>query len=161
MPAGFEWCDIDVNDPVQIEEMYWLLNENYVEDDEGTFRFDYSKEFLRWALTPPGYYPDWIIGVRNIKTGKMMACITGVPATVSVYGTTMKMCEINFLCVHAKLRDKRLAPVLIKEVTRRVNLRDIWQATYTAGAVLPKPVAMCRYYHRGINVKKLIDVRIS
>lgn len=37
---------------------------------------------------------------------------------------TMKMCEINFLCVHRKLRDKRLAPTLIKEVTRRVNLQS-------------------------------------
>lgn len=35
--------------------------------------------------------------------------------------------EINFLCVHKKLRAKRLAPVLIKEVTRRVNLMGIWQ----------------------------------
>jgi len=38
----------------------------------------------------------------------------------------LKMAEINFLCVNKKLRSKRLAPVLIKEVTRRVNLRDIW-----------------------------------
>ena len=36
-------------------------------------------------------------------------------------------CEINFLCIHKKLRAKRLAPVLIKEVTRRVNLRGIFQ----------------------------------
>lgn len=34
----------------------------------------------------------------------------------------LKMVEINFLCVHKKLRDKRLAPLLIKEITRRVNL---------------------------------------
>jgi glycylpeptide N-tetradecanoyltransferase len=53
--------------------------------------------------------------------------------------------EINFLCVHKKLRSKRLAPVLIKEVTRRVNLKGIFQAVYTAGAVLPTPVASCRY----------------
>lgn len=52
--------------------------------------------------------------------------------------------EINFLCVHKQLRSKRLAPVLIKEVTRRVNLQNIWQASYTAGVVLPKPVAICR-----------------
>jgi glycylpeptide N-tetradecanoyltransferase len=52
--------------------------------------------------------------------------------------------EINFLCVHKKLRSKRLAPVLIKEVTRRVNLKGIFQAVYTAGAVLPTPVASCR-----------------
>ena len=54
------------------------------------------------------------------------------------------MVEINFLCVHKKLRSKRMAPVLIKEITRRVNLEGIFQAVYTAGIVLPKPVATCR-----------------
>ena len=54
------------------------------------------------------------------------------------------MVEINFLCVHKKLRSKRVAPVLIREITRRVNLRGIFQAVYTAGVVLPKPIAKCR-----------------
>ena len=54
------------------------------------------------------------------------------------------MVEINFLCVHKKLRSKRVAPVLIREVTRRVNCRGIFQAVYTAGVVLPKPVSSCR-----------------
>lgn len=56
-----------------------------------------------------------------------------------------KMVEINFLCVHKKLRSKRMAPVLIREITRRVNLQGIFQAVYTAGVVLPKPVGTCRY----------------
>jgi len=34
----------------------------------------------------------------------------------------MKMAEINYLCVHKQLRQKKLAPVMIKEITRRVNL---------------------------------------
>ena len=54
------------------------------------------------------------------------------------------MVEINFLCVHKKLRSKRVAPVLIREITRRVHLRGLFQAVYTAGVVLPKPVASCR-----------------
>jgi glycylpeptide N-tetradecanoyltransferase len=41
---------------------------------------------------------------------------------------TVKMTEINFLCVHKKLRANRLAPVLIKEITRRVHVRNMWQA---------------------------------
>ena len=53
--------------------------------------------------------------------------------------------EINYLCVHKKLRSKRLAPVLIKEITRQVNLTGIFQAIYTAGVVLPTPVSTCRY----------------
>jgi len=65
--------------------------------------------------------------------------------------------------VHEKLRSKRLAPVLIKEITRRCNLCGICQAAYTAGIVLPKPVACCRcrYYHRSLNPKKLIEVGFS
>lgn len=55
------------------------------------------------------------------------------------------MVEINFLCVHKKLRSKRVAPVLIREITRRVNLMGIFQAVYTAGVVLPKPVGTCRW----------------
>lgn len=55
------------------------------------------------------------------------------------------MVEINFLCVHKKLRSKRVAPVLIREITRRVNLEGIFQAVYTAGVVLPKPVSTCRF----------------
>lgn len=96
-----------------------------------------------------------------------------------------KMVEINFLCVHKKLRSKRVAPVLIREITRRVNLQGIFQAVYTAGVVLPKPVGTCRwvwhtlyaqtllsvsvtneislrrYWHRSLNPRKLIEVKFS
>ena len=71
------------------------------------------------------------------------------------------MVEINFLCVHKKLRSKRMAPVLIREITRRVNLMGIFQAVYTAGVFLPKPVGTCRYWHRSINPKKLIEIKFS
>lgn len=78
-----------------------------------------------------------------------------------IHGVSVRNCEINFLCIHKKLRAKRLAPVLIKEVTRRVNLVGIFQAAYTAGVVLPKPVASCRYWHRSLQPKKLIEVGFS
>lgn len=71
------------------------------------------------------------------------------------------MVEINFLCVHKKLRAKRVAPVLIKEITRRVHQQGLFQAVYTAGVVLPKPVASCRYWHRSLNPRKLIEVKFS
>jgi len=92
---------------------------------------------------------------------KLVAFITGVPAVITIEDKKIKLTEINFLCVHKKLRDKRLAPVMIKEVTRRVHLQGMFQAVYTAGVVLPKPVAKCRYYHRSLNPKKLISVGFS
>ena len=69
--------------------------------------------------------------------------------------------EVNFLCVHKKLRSKRLTPVLIKEITRLCNRDGIWQAIYTAGIVLPRPVSTCRYYHRSLNWQKLYEVGFS
>ena len=55
-----------------------------------------------------------------------------------------RLAEINFLCVDKRLRNKRLAPVLIREVTRRVHRRGMFQAVYTAGAYLPKPITTAR-----------------
>jgi glycylpeptide N-tetradecanoyltransferase len=69
--------------------------------------------------------------------------------------------EINFLCVHKKLRAKRLAPVLIKEVTRRCYMHGVYQAVYTVGTLLPTPVSTCRYFHRALNWEKLYDVGFS
>lgn len=73
----------------------------------------------------------------------------------------LRVIEINFLCIHKKLRSKRLAPVLIKEITRRINQTGIFQAVYTAGAYLPKPVTTARYYHRSIQAKKLVEIEFS
>ena len=39
MPAGFDWVSIDIHDPNQLEEVYTLLTENYVEDDDNMFRY--------------------------------------------------------------------------------------------------------------------------
>eukprot|EP00929_Paragymnodinium_shiwhaense_P051727 TRINITY_DN2598_c0_g1_i1.p1 TRINITY_DN2598_c0_g1~~TRINITY_DN2598_c0_g1_i1.p1 ORF type:complete len:475 (+),score=176.62 TRINITY_DN2598_c0_g1_i1:110-1534(+) len=161
LPDAFEWCSCDVNNDEEAKEVYTLLNENYVEDDDSMFRFDYSIPFLRWALTPPGFLKQWHLGVRVKTSGKLVGFITGIPATMAVYDPVVNMVEINFLCVHKKLRSKRLAPVLIKEITRRVNREGIWQAVYTAGVLLPRPVAECRYFHRSLNPKKLIDVGFS
>jgi len=164
LPGNFEWCSCDMTDPTTVDEVYTLLTQNYVEDDDNMFRFDYSREFLAWALMPPGYRRDWHVGVRGKKKdGKtqLVGFITGVPAEVKVYHSVRPMVEINFLCVHKRLRSNRLAPVLIKEVTRRVNLQNIWQAVYTAGVVIPKPVAKNRYWHRSLNPKKLIEIGFS
>ncbi|EFJ15161.1 hypothetical protein SELMODRAFT_234338 [Selaginella moellendorffii] len=161
LPSSYEWCTCDVNSEDAMAEIYALLTNNYVEDDDNMFRFDYSVDFLRWALRPPGYFPNWHIGVRAKTSKKLVAFITGVPARIRVKESVINMAEINFLCVHKKLRSKRLAPVLIKEVTRRVHLENLWHAAYTAGVVLPTPVATCQYWHRSLNPKKLIDVGFS
>lgn len=123
--------------------------------------FEYSREMLRWATMPPGFLVDWHVGVRTTTSKKLVGFIAGIPSRIFSSEKEFSACEINFLCVHKKLRLKRLAPVLIKEVTRRVNLTNIWQAVYTAGRLLPKPVSKCTYFHRALDAKKLLEVGFS
>lgn len=161
LPDGFQWDTLNLNEPLVLKELYTLLNENYVEDDDCMFRFDYQTDFLKWALQPPGWRMEWHCGVRVIKSGRLVGFISAIPAQLRIYERVQTVVEINFLCVHKKLRAKRVAPVLIREITRRVNLTGIFQGVYTAGIVLPKPIATCRYWHRSLNPKKLIDIKFS
>eukprot|EP00127_Corallochytrium_limacisporum_P007392 Clim_evm11s250 gene=Clim_evmTU11s250 len=161
LPSQFVWDTVDITDEAQLTEVYDLLYGNYVEDDDAVFRFDYSRPFLKWALCPPGWEQLWHCGVRVQANKKLVAFISAIPADVHVVNQQKRMVEVNFLCVHKKLRTKRLAPVLIKEITRRVHIKGIFQAIYTGGIVIPRPVTRTTYWHRSLNFKKLVDTKFS
>ncbi|TSK14618.1 1-phosphatidylinositol 4,5-bisphosphate phosphodiesterase delta-3-A [Bagarius yarrelli] len=161
LPEGFCWETLDLETLEQLEELCTLLNENYTAEDDNTLRFHCSPEFLRWALCPPGWQPEWHCGVRVSSNKKLVGFISAVPATVKIYSTEKKMVEVNFLCVHKKLRSKRMAPVLIREITRRVQQQEIYQAIYRANVVLPTPVTSFRNWYRSLNPRKLIELNFS
>jgi glycylpeptide N-tetradecanoyltransferase len=48
MYPGFEWVTMDLEDEKELEEVYELLTNHYVEDNEAMFRFRYSPSFLNW-----------------------------------------------------------------------------------------------------------------
>ncbi|TAQ90823.1 hypothetical protein B7494_g852 [Chlorociboria aeruginascens] len=158
---GFEWVTMDLTSDEEIKEVYDLLYGHYVEDDDAQFRFNYSKSFLKWALLSPGWSKEWHVGVRASASRKLVAFISAIPVALRVRENVLNASEVNFLCIHKKLRSKRLTPVLIKEITRRCHQKNIWQAIYTAGIVLPKPVSTCRYFHRSIDWLKLNEVNFS
>jgi glycylpeptide N-tetradecanoyltransferase len=161
LPENYEWVTMDITDENEIREVHELLTGHYVEDDDAKFRLTYSASFLNWALKSPGWRAEWHTGVRAAKSRKLVAFISAVPVALRVRSQVLKSVEINFLCVHKKLRGLRLAPVLIAEITRRCNLVGIYQAIYTAGIVLPKPVSSCRYMHRPLDWLKLYQVGFS
>jgi glycylpeptide N-tetradecanoyltransferase len=115
----------------------------------------------RRALKAPGWKKDFHVGVRASQSRRLVAFISAIPVRLRVRQAVFTASEVNFLVVHKKLRNKRLAPVLIKEVTRRSNLNGIWQGLYTGGTVLPTPVSTCRYYHRALDWKKLYEIGFS
>ncbi|KAI3388023.1 hypothetical protein SNEBB_010326 [Seison nebaliae] len=161
LPPTYQWAELDVYNEKEMNDLYELLADHYVEDHESLFRFRYSKNFLRWSLTPPGWSKKWHLAVRRKEGDKLVGVITGIPAKIRVYNDELHSSEINYLCVHKALRKMRLVPVLIREITRRLNIAGIFHSVYTAGVVLPTPVSKCTYWHRSINPKKLIEVKFS
>ena len=90
----------------------------------------------------------------------MIGFISGFPIKVYIHGTDITLAEINFfLYVKKEFKSRRLAPVLIQEVSRRIHMRNIWWVVYTSGTLLPKPFCQATYYHRNLDVKKLVDAK--
>lgn len=156
LPEGFEWVVIDITKDDELDMVYEFLLNYYNNDPNVSRRFHYQKDFLRWFLTPPGYYPDLLLGIKY--NNKLLATIFGIPMKIKIFDKVINTGEVNFLCVHHSLRNKRLAPVMIKEITRRFFLHEWFHAFYTAVIDLPNTLMKTCYYHRPLNVPKLVDI---
>ena len=165
LPESFEWKEINLNIVSDIDKLYEFLKSNYIEDESHLFGSDYSKDFLKWFLSPPGMNNDWLLSVvkedkiKNKK--KIIGFISAIPTKLSINNNEIKMAKVCFLCVKKEFRKKRLTPVLIKEITRRINLKNIWQGIYKTFAYLPKAFTKSQYFYRVINLKKLLDVQYT
>jgi glycylpeptide N-tetradecanoyltransferase len=158
LPDGYEWHTLDLNDETDLNNITKFLLENYLEDSEVNLQFNYSKESIKWFAQRPNHFPELFICIRVTATKKIAATIFGIPSNLNINQKNVKLIEINLLCVNKKLRSKRLAVVMIKEVSRRVIFRGVWHAVYTAVAELPNTLSNVTYYHRFINIRKLMDI---
>jgi glycylpeptide N-tetradecanoyltransferase len=87
--------------------------------------------------------------------------IVGIPRTYFICGKKQKMAEINFLAVHQKLRDKRLAQIIIAEMMRRCRIQKLPVQFYTSHHTKPTPFATNGYKLRFLNTERLLDCGIT
>lgn len=122
LPQGFEWCNIDLKNEDECEQVIEFLKNNYIMTGDKKFRLSYTKEHLRWICCTPNYSTELHIGVRNEQNKKIMGVLFGMPKKYMIMGQTVKAPDMICLCVHAKLRQRKLANVLIQEMARRLKL---------------------------------------
>lgn len=143
LPKGFVWSSCS------LQEVHSFLGEHYV--GNGTFKFKYTTETLKWIINDG-------IAIREEDTKEIVGYISSAPVNIRIGEEVKKMVEINLLCVHESHRTAGFAPLLITEIKRRANKKDIWQAVYTAGAHIPTPIMSCDYWHRLLDVRRLVKV---
>jgi glycylpeptide N-tetradecanoyltransferase len=126
LPSGYEWISFDPENNDDITTMTTFLNKHYQKFDK-----EYKPMYLRWLLTPPIYNQYkrlvnvdksmWCIGVQS-TTGVLVGLITARPTIYRIDAKYIQTFTIDFLCTHKRLRGKRLSPVLIKEMYKRLSM---------------------------------------
>jgi len=84
-----------------------------------------------------------------------------VPLKMMAYGKEITVCQTNFLCVHKKLREKRMAQIQIGELLRRTRRDGKIIGFYHAARFQPTPFVTTKSALRLLNTNKLIDVRYT
>lgn len=139
-----------------IDEIYTFLFSNYVEDQSQNFRLCYSKDFVLWQLNSPAENGGYIVGVRNKNV--LVGFVAAREHEIVINAKNIKMVSVNYLCIAKQLRGKYYAPMIIKEITRRANLNGVYQAVFTGGSSLPNKLTVAKYYHRLLNVDRLVEM---
>ena len=153
LPDKITWHTFNIK--LELDQIQKFLLNFYAESDDNTMRLAYSKDILEWYISNQEIIENLFIGIKY--NNKLVGIIFCIPIQISVYNNIIRSGEINFLCIHKILRNKNIAPLLIKELTRRANLIGIYQGFYTGSLNLPNNLCNGKYYHRNINVKRLLD----
>jgi glycylpeptide N-tetradecanoyltransferase len=142
LPEGFVWS------PCSLKEVCTFLNAHYVGND--TFRMGYTVGNLKWSVNES-------VAIRKQGTGELVGYISSAPVTMNVETKVIDMVQITYLCIHTEYRTMNFAPILITEIKRRANRKGVWQAIYTAQTKIPTPITKAHYWHRFLNVKRLVQ----
>lgn len=141
LPDGFVWSSCSLKEACE------FLNSHYVSD--GVFRLCHDVEALKWSM-------DESAVIRKKDTNQIIGYITSSNVDTNIDTNVLKMVHISFLCVHGEYRNFRLAPILISEIKRRANKKDVWQAIYTVHTKLPTPITKSYMWHRHLNSEALV-----
>lgn len=154
LPEEFQWVNLNMSTETDRTNVANFLDKYYVEDANHMFKLHYTSEFIDWMYNDSNHIG---LGITVKKNNLLVAFVCGKVVKMQVNKNKLDMVEVNFLCIHPKLRNKRLVPVLIKELTRQFNLKGYFYGSYTAGNYLPTPIFSTTYHHRPINIKKLME----
>lgn len=158
LPQNLKWVSLDMNNDLILNIIHEFLSSHYVTDANNMYRLDYPKEFLKFGLKFPNYKNDLNLGLLYVtpQSSTIVGFISGNEIKLNINKDyNFKSVVINFLCIHTQLRNKNLAPLLIKEITKRSISFDNEIALYTASKKITKPFNISYYNNIYLNPTKL------
>ena len=155
LPENFVWAEINPDLDSDIDLLYNFLYENYIQKNDNT-GLHYTKESLRWYLSNPKFYKNMFLFVKY--KNKVVGSIVATPENISIFNKADIIFNTTFLCIDKNIREKSLGAIMIKELLRRMYYNNVKYGYYTSPLNLPNKLTLSNYYHRPLNIKKLIDI---
>lgn len=139
-----------------------LLAENYIEDPKNKFRYDYRPSFMYWYLKS---FITHNIGI--LENNELVGFICGRLNNIMLCNSIKKFVEIDFLCIHKRVRNNKLCPILIQQLYKSFRNNNIYaddciftseyKFTNNDKFIKANDITFVKYYTRFLNIKKLID----
>ncbi|BCT22763.1 putative glycylpeptide n-tetradecanoyltransferase [Carp edema virus] len=157
LPKGFYFETLKLE---ELDQLFTFLKFHYIRDASGSNGLLYSKDFLTWYFSKNSE-EERILLVTIKFNNKIMGFISGIPFDIS-FNTdttvdTKKFVFVNFLSVHKKLRNKKMAPMLIEELRRRVGTLNLFQALFSSTLDLSFAITKVNSFSRILDIKKTLE----
>ena len=156
LPQGFVWSNIDFNSREQTNKLSEFLSKYYMVDQNEYFSGVYTAEFIEWIYKDKD---SVAVTVNTEKNNSIVGVIIGRVIKLRLNKNILDTVETNFLCIHPKLRNKRLVPQLIKELKRQFNLKGYFHGTFVDTEYIYTPFATVKRFNRAINPKQLVETK--
>jgi glycylpeptide N-tetradecanoyltransferase len=148
----YSWTEFDLASDREVDDVCAFLNKNYKLDSGDNFRLYFTRDYLRWSLGLNGR----VIGIRS--NGVIGGVVAMSAAKFQVFERELEIADVNYLCIHQKLREKGLAQMFIDEISRYAACNEnVIVGSFTTQRYVPTPMCRVEFYHRPLNYEKLYN----
>ncbi|RVD91678.1 N-myristoyl transferase [Tubulinosema ratisbonensis] len=151
LPEGFTIKNLEKEN---FNEVIQFIKNNYKDKIDSSLSLEYSDEFIKWYLVNHCKKEYCLV---LFYLNELVGFISGSEVNLCVNKEIRLFLGVNFLCLHLNFRNKKLAPLLISQLTFIANENNIFHAIFTGGKSFPFSFVKVNYFHRPINPKKLIE----
>ncbi len=151
LPESMKWIKVDTNNIEVMNNISKFLRTYYSTDDSEKFTFNYTTEFLQWAIGSDNI----CLAIVSKKNNAICGFISASFKTITVFESSKRFAVVNFLCSHPIYRTKNIAQTLIDEIVRQIVKTGVHQGCFTTERWIPTPTSTLRFYHRPLNYIKL------
>lgn len=151
----FVWVTYDLSKEENKTKVSSFLDKYYGLDTLGEFSKQYNNAYLDWQTSGNKQYIA--LGVEYTKNNSLVGFIYGHVTKTQVNRKQLDLVETNLLCIHPKLREKKLTCKLVKELRRQFNILGYKYGTFSTVNYLSKPIASLNTYNRVLSAKVLVD----